>query len=768
MADTPLRGTGNFHEVATIVVGGQHAPDSAARGQGQTTYTIHKDLLTAESPFFSAALNGAFAEGLDQTVHLPEEKPEIFEWFLWWLYTGSLTSPTSTNCEIEPRRHRLRALDAMPGFPGHQGLPQHVTHTDGDLRNSQGSPKYFLLLDLYALSDKLMTTTLCNHIVDTIARLSESTNSVPTPSDTWILYDNIRDNAPMRKLILDLFAYKKTDKLLESHKDEWHPRFLRELVVKLKRPGLESLDRHSLTPWRPISWQKSKACEACRELLTPGISNTAAASPSLKLTSAGAPSPLRSPLGRRDSRDMASSHRQSFSDRGIPNSPRQRNPSLSQQAIQDLINNPPVGRKDDAIPKFAGRDWRSITLEEILVPDEVRFVEVDSTIEAATKLLIESGSPNVILIRESPSTRKAIGQFDYDDLNAYLLLVTGLARPQDSDFDQVDKIVSRARTNQPVELGHVKNLLGRKETPAFCDADATLARAVEIFGGGCHRIIVRAPGSEDVVGILSQLRLVRFLWENRASFQPVEQLHNRSLKELDLGSHSVISINGDRPLKDALNLMHGEGITSLPVLDNHKNVIGNISHVDIKLLTNTSALPLLDSSCIHFITVILSERGMNDGQDSYPVFHVNPTSTLAHTVAKLVATRSHRMWIVDAPSPTSSIPPSPHLGPSVTAPPPVLSQLSSSTAGPPYTPATPNVSVSASSLPGATLGGHLNGVVSLTDLLNLFARMSGLSPLDPDETRRRRRRSSSHSSMQASVDSFRSSVDIGRTGSQRR
>jgi hypothetical protein len=83
---------------------------------------------------------------------------------------------------------------------------------------------------------------------------------------------------------------------------------------------------------------------------------------------------------------MVSSHRQSFSERGIPNSPRQRNPSLSQQAIQDLINNPPVGRKDDAIPKFAGRDWRSITMEEILVPDEVRFVEVDSTIEAATKV----------------------------------------------------------------------------------------------------------------------------------------------------------------------------------------------------------------------------------------------------------------------------------------------------------------------------------------------------------------------------------------------
>jgi CBS domain-containing protein len=29
--------------------------------------------------------------------------------------------------------------------------------------------------------------------------------------------------------------------------------------------------------------------------------------------------------------------------------------------------------------------------------------------------------------------------------------------------------------------------------------------------------------------------------------------------------------------------MHDEGITSLPVLDNQKNVVGNISHVDVKV-----------------------------------------------------------------------------------------------------------------------------------------------------------------------------------------
>lgn len=108
--------------------------------------------------------------------------------------------------------------------------------------------------------------------------------------------------------------------------------------------------------------------------------------------------------------------------------------------------------------------------------------------------------------------------------------------------------------------------------------------------------------------------------------------------------------------------MNNEGVTSLAVVDNNYNVVGNISNVDVKvsnfirsmfrssiltgyqLLTKSSSAPLLENTCIHFISVILSTRGMIDGKDSYPVFHINPQSTLAHTVAKLVATTAHRYY----------------------------------------------------------------------------------------------------------------------------
>lgn len=200
---------------------------------------------------------------------------------------------------------------------------------------------------------------------------------------------------------------------------------------------------------------------------------------------------------------------------------------------------------------------------------------------------------------------------------------------------------------------------------------------------------------------------------------------------------------------------------------------------------------------------------MNDGKDSFPVFHVHPQSTLAHTVAKLIATKSHRMWMTEPASPLSSGPPTPSSHPATLAPisshshssihplpspglksspSPATTASSGATQVPTPSPTPPSVvphlpslpgpqhtppssahgisthtgpSVSSSSLPGARLSGHLVGLVSLTDILNLFAKASGLHPGDPDKTRRERRRSSASSGMSGTA--LRRSVDLGRS-----
>ncbi|KAF2025064.1 hypothetical protein EK21DRAFT_104258 [Setomelanomma holmii] len=469
----------------------------------------------------------------------------------------------------------------------------------------------------------------------------------------------------------------------------------------------------------------------------------------------------------------ARAHRGSFAEqlRGTPTSPRaSRQPSLSQHALQDLLNNPPSKPGD---PKFQGRDWKSIRLGEIVEADLVRFVEYDTSVEEATSILVQHGAPNVVLLRDSKDTRQATGTFDYSDLNAYLLLVVGLAHPDEEDVASFDGLAKKGREGKPIPLRDVKEVGNKKEPLITLSETADLTKAMEVFGSGVHRVLVAREGTSDVVGILTQLRLVKFFWENRQSFPDVDQLYPYLIKDLNIGSKNVLAINGDKPLAAALELMNNEGVSSLPVLDSQNNVIGNISHVDVRLLTKSTSLPLLRSSCIHFISVILSERGMNDGKDSFPVFHVNPFSTLAHTVAKLVATRSHRMWVVDSPSPSSSGPSTPALTPSTLVPPSPITPLPQMVNGPTAVNSTAPThlagtgavapAISASAITGATLSGRINGVISLTDVLNLFARASGLHPHDPDQARRARRRSSS-SSMRKSMDSSRSESVSGIAG----
>lgn len=84
--------------------------------------------------------------------------------------------------------------------------------------------------------------------------------------------------------------------------------------------------------------------------------------------------------------------------------------------------------------------------------------------------------------------------------------------------------------------------LGNKEPFVTLPHSASLTKAVEVFGGGVHRIVVVKEGTDDVIGVLSQLRLVKFLWENRQSFPVIDRLYPQQLKELGVGSQHVISI----------------------------------------------------------------------------------------------------------------------------------------------------------------------------------------------------------------------------------
>lgn len=155
--------------------------------------------------------------------------------------------------------------------------------------------------------------------------------------------------------------------------------------------------------------------------------------------------------------------------------------------------------------------------------------------------LIDSDAP-VLLIRETPEHKTAVGTFDYSDLNAYLLLAAGLTQPNEELRESYEELARKARDGHKIPLKDVKEL-GRSEPLTTLPASANLMTAVETFGGGVHRVVVVDEHKNgEVVGVVSQFRLVKFLWENGRSFPVIDQLYPQYLRDLGIGSREVISI----------------------------------------------------------------------------------------------------------------------------------------------------------------------------------------------------------------------------------
>lgn len=60
-----------------------------------------------------------------------------------------------------------------------------------------------------------------NDVCDKVGRLAEERNCVVNPDDTRMLWGEVREGAGLRVLVLDLFAFKKTGRLVETHEDSW-------------------------------------------------------------------------------------------------------------------------------------------------------------------------------------------------------------------------------------------------------------------------------------------------------------------------------------------------------------------------------------------------------------------------------------------------------------------------------------------------------------------------------------------------------------------
>lgn len=141
-----------------------------------------------------------------------------------------------------------------------------------------------------------------------------------------------------------------------------------------------------------------------------------------------------------------------------------------------------------------------------------------------------------LLLRQSPSDPSVSRTFDYTDLTAFLLLVLGVtdpSHPSNMSAASFQDLVKKAREgdhNIPVKL---VGDIGVKDPFITLPQSETLARVVEIMASGVHRVAVTSENNhKDVIGVLSQRRIVKFFWDNVRSFVDLEPYYNNTVSPL--------------------------------------------------------------------------------------------------------------------------------------------------------------------------------------------------------------------------------------------
>ncbi|KAG7663655.1 SDS23 [[Candida] subhashii] len=443
-----------------------------------------------------------------------------------------------------------------------------------------------------------------------------------------------------------------------------------------------------------------------------------------------------------------------------------RNTSISSRSSSHLGQPPPLAHlgSGSVVGSTAIMDWGEIPLSELTESNKLISISSSDSVQSAFETLLSHNltSVPVSINQEDPTDLRNCLTFDYSDLNTYLLLIMNKIPLSELSIDEIGsptddiekkheiiiQTINKAKKGEEVPVEFIIKLHPKNPFIKFTESDL-LSIVMETLGNGVHRIAITDESGDKITGILSQRRLIRYMWENARRFPSLDFYLTSTLQDLKIGSNNPITIYEDQLLIEALLKMFNERVSSLAVIDRTRSLVGNISIVDVKNVTSSKNSHLLFKSVLNFVSYNLSQKGIEEGQDQFPIFHVDQQSSLGRVIAKLVATQSHRLWIVDSRKPSGSGTPS---------------SSTSTTNNNHNTPVTVEGTLTASeknSIPTTPteqsygFPGKLIGVVSLTDILGLFATSKG-KKTDPQFARNQRRRSSSSTT--------RSSIDSGSGG----
>ncbi|KAG8849122.1 cell separation during budding [Tulasnella sp. 330] len=393
-------------------------------------------------------------------------------------------------------------------------------------------------------------------------------------------------------------------------------------------------------------------------------------------------------------------------------------PRINSSALP--IRSPPThtgggGNGSNFMPVFdttEAEEWMKdvhFNVNEIISKSGQALVDIstDETVEKACQLML-SKDVHCLAVYDTPSEDKAkrryTGLFDHADLNAFLLLaVESHAVSPSIEDGRVKEIIAKGKEGGDASVGLACDL-SQKNPLVTLPPTARLISLLSVFSRGTHRILIVDEVTGEAQGLIEDRQLVRWFIDHASEQALVLSTLATPLSELTFlpyiaYPHPVISASSDDTILDAMRLMSTEGVNSIAVTDpGTGNLHSAVTVTDIgKIVAPSQDKRIIYMPISQLVARIKAPFGSTDGAERYPVYSVVAGSTLDFVTQKLLATNSHRVFII-TDDPFSAVP--------------------------------------------VGLSGNLRGVVSMVDVLSVFARLANIPDVDPTTMARHRRANS--------------------------
>lgn len=134
----------------------------------EQSFTIHEDVLISTSKFFRAACSKVCQEGKEKIVHLPGVKPNVFQVYAVWVYSGKM-----------------------------------AINKDGSPDNK---PQTMLVLDIWILGDVLDDDLFRNQAMKLCIEKFAAWNMLPSVKEVKHVWESTTPSSQLRKMLVDIMV----------------------------------------------------------------------------------------------------------------------------------------------------------------------------------------------------------------------------------------------------------------------------------------------------------------------------------------------------------------------------------------------------------------------------------------------------------------------------------------------------------------------------------------------------------------------------------